>query len=111
MEYPGIKVEVGAKAIETGSFQGTLFGCAEGRHELAATPRCELRTHRGECLLLWWSGDEVHAVVRVALEGGRIARLYNYYHAPELLTELCGELKVPFCTHGYHPGSAWFVEV
>lgn len=110
MEYPGIKLEVGAKAIETGSFQGTLFGCPEGRHELAATPRCEVRAHRGECLLLWWSGDEVHAVVRVALETERVARLYNYFHAPELLTELCRELDVPCCTHGYHPGAAWFAE-
>jgi hypothetical protein len=46
----------------------------------------------------------VHAVVRVEVAGERIARLWNYYHAPELLDEVCRELGVPFRTHGYLPG-------
>jgi RNA polymerase sigma-70 factor (ECF subfamily) len=111
MEYPGIKLERGAEAIRTGSFQGTLFGCPEGRHVLGAPARSELRAHRGEPFFLWWSGDEVHALVRVELAGERVARLVNHYHAPELLTEVCRELEVPFRTHGYHPGSAWFEEL
>jgi RNA polymerase sigma-70 factor (ECF subfamily) len=106
MEYPGFKIEYGAKAVRAGSLQGTLFGCPEEDHELLVPPRCELRAHRGESIFLWWSGDEVHAVVRVEVDGDRIARLRNYYHAPEVITEICRELDVPFRTHGYHPGSA-----
>ena len=67
------------------------------------TPRCEMRIHRGEAIFLWWSGAEVHAVVRVEVADERIARLWNYYHAPELLSEVCRELAVPFRTHGYLP--------
>jgi hypothetical protein len=70
---------------------------------LTAPSRCELRAHRGESIFLWWSGDEVHAIVRVDVDGDRIARLRSYYHAPEVLTEICRELDVPFGTHGYRP--------
>jgi RNA polymerase sigma-70 factor (ECF subfamily) len=100
LEYPGFKIESGRDAVRTGSLQGTLFGCPDEDHELLAPPRCEIRAHRGESIFLWWSGDEVHAVVRVEVEGDRIARLRNYYHAPEVLTEVCRELAVPFRTHG-----------
>jgi RNA polymerase sigma-70 factor (ECF subfamily) len=106
LEYPGFKVEHGAEVIRATSLQGTLFGCPEGGFELVAPPRCELRAHRGESLFLWWSGEEVHAVVRVEVEGDRIARLRNYYHSPEVLSEVCRELGVPFRTHGYRPLSA-----
>jgi len=106
--YPGIKLERGAEAIRTGSFQGTLFGCPEGQQGGVSRARSELRAHRGEWIMLWWSDDEVHAVVRVELAGDRIRRLCNYYHAPELLDEVCRELQVPSRSHGYHPGPAWF---
>jgi RNA polymerase sigma-70 factor (ECF subfamily) len=103
LEYPGFKIEYGAEAVRAGSFQGTLFGCPDEDYEVLVPPRCELRAHRGETIFLWWSGDEVHAVVRVEVDGDRIARLRNYYHAPEVITEVCRELDVPFRTHGYHP--------
>jgi len=103
LEYPGFKLESGANAVIHGSLRGTLFGCPDTDHPAPPTPRCELRLHRGEALFLWWSGDEVHAVVRVEVTAGRIARLWNYYHAPELLSEVCRELAVPFRTHGYLP--------
>jgi RNA polymerase sigma-70 factor (ECF subfamily) len=106
LEYPGFKIEYGAEAVRAGSLSGTLFGCPEGGYALVAPPCCELRAHRGESIFLWWSGDEVHAVVRVALESDRIARLRNYFHAPEVITEVCRELDVPFRTHGYRPASA-----
>lgn len=106
LEYPGFKLESGAAAVRAGSLQGTLFGCPEGGYTLVAPPRCELRAHRGESIFLWWSGEEVHAVVRVEVDGDRIARLRNYYHSPEVLTEVCRELDVPFRTHGYRPGPA-----
>jgi RNA polymerase sigma-70 factor (ECF subfamily) len=106
LEYPGFRIESGAEAVKAGSLQGTLFGCPdEEDHELLLPARCELRTHRDESIFLWWSGDEVHAVVRVDVEGDRITRLRNYYHAPEVLTEVCRELEVPFRTHGYHPSA------
>jgi RNA polymerase sigma-70 factor (ECF subfamily) len=101
LEYPGLKVERGAQAIRASSLRGTLFGCPEGGFELVATPRCEVRAHRGESILLWWSGDEVHAVVRVRIADDRVALLRNYYHAPEVMAEVCRELQVPFRTHGY----------
>jgi hypothetical protein len=105
LEYPGFKIEYGAEAVRAGSLQGTLFGCPEGGYELVTPPRCELRPHRGESIVLWWSGHEVQAIVRVELDGDRITRLRNYCHAPELITEVCRELEVPFRTHGYQPAS------
>jgi hypothetical protein len=71
-----------------------------------AAPRAELRAHRGETLMLWWVGAEVHAVVRAELAGERIARLTTYYHAPEVLSEVCRELGVPHRTHGYRPAAS-----
>ena len=106
LEYPGFKLEHGAAAVRAGSLQGTLFGCPEsedGEHAPIAVPRCELRTHRGESIFLWWSGEQVHAVVRATVNGDRIAQLLNYYHAPEVLSEVCRELDVPFFSHGYRP--------
>jgi len=103
LEYPGFKLESGAAAVVNGSLRGTLFGCPDGDHAPPPTARSELRIHRGEPIFLWWSGEEVHAVVRVAVAGEQIAQLRNYYHAPELLSEVCRELGVPFRTHGYLP--------
>jgi RNA polymerase sigma-70 factor (ECF subfamily) len=103
MEYPGLKVEYGATAVRGGSLQGTLFGCPDGHYEPPVPPRCEVRAHRGESIFLWWTGSEVHAVVRVEVSGERIARLLNYYHSPEALAEVCRELDVPFRPHGYQP--------
>lgn len=103
MEFPGVMVEYGADALRVGSLHHTLFGCPDGEYAPATPPRCEARTHRGEPILLWSIGDEVDAVVRVEVEGDRIARLRNYRHAPELSTEVCRELGVPLRTHGYRP--------
>src|SRR5262249_35470497 len=91
MEYPGFRIEHGAAALRAGSFRGTLFGCPDEEPQHVAPARCETRAHRGEALFLWWSGDEVHAVVRVEVDGDRIAKLRNYYHAPEVVAEVCRE--------------------
>jgi RNA polymerase sigma-70 factor (ECF subfamily) len=101
VEYPGLIVETGQRAAESGSIRGTLFGCPDGAYDASVPPRCEVRGYRGEPILLWWWGDEVHAVLRVELDGERIVRIQNYYHAPELMTEVCGELGVPFRTFGH----------
>jgi RNA polymerase sigma-70 factor (ECF subfamily) len=103
MEFPGLVVEYGKTAVREGSLRSTLFGCPDGGHVPAVTPRCEVRTHRGESILLWWWGDAVHAIVRVQLDGDRIAAMRDYHHAPELVTEVCRELSLPFATHGRHP--------
>jgi RNA polymerase sigma-70 factor (ECF subfamily) len=106
LEYPGFRIEQGAEAVRAGTLTGTLLGCPTGEHEVVAPPRAELRAHRGETLMLWWVGEEVHAVVRVELAGERIARLTTYYHAPEVLSEVCRELAVPCRSHGYGPTSS-----
>ena len=103
LEYPGFRIEAGAEAVRSGTLRGTLFGCVTGEYELTAPPRAELRAHRGETLMLWWVGEEVHSVVRAELAGERIARLTTYYHAPEVLSEVCRELAVPYRAHGYRP--------
>jgi RNA polymerase sigma-70 factor (ECF subfamily) len=103
LEYPGIKIEQGAATIRSGTFEGTLFGCPQKGYQVEAPPRCELRAHRGVMIFLWWSGDEVHSVIRVEVDSDRIARLLDYYHAPEVIAEICRELEVPYRTHGYYP--------
>ena len=106
LEYRGFRLERGAEAVREGTLRGTLFGCPDGAPEPVVPPRCEVRAHRGESIFLWWSGEEVHAVVRFEVEDDRIARLRTYYHAPEVLAEVCSELQVPFRTHGYLPGES-----
>jgi RNA polymerase sigma-70 factor, ECF subfamily len=105
MELPGLAIERGARALGAGSLRSTIFGCPEGRYTPPVPPRSELRHHRGEPLLLWWIGDQVDAIVRVEVVGDKIARLRSYRHAPEVTTEVCRELGVPFTTHGHHPRS------
>ena len=51
--------------------------------------------------MCWWLGDEVHSVVRAVVEVDRIARLTSYYHAPDVLEEVCRELELPYRAHGY----------
>ena len=72
---------------------------------LPTPPRCELRAHRGEWLLLHWyghtDGDAVRAITRLDLDGDRVARLQNYFFNPDFLAEVCGELGVPFRINGH----------
>jgi RNA polymerase sigma-70 factor (ECF subfamily) len=105
MEFPGVLHEYGVAALRAGSLRSTLFGCPEGRYTPPAPPRCEVRMHRGESILLWWLGTEVDAVVRVELDQARIAGLRNYRHSPDLAAEVCRELGVPFLNHGYRPNT------
>lgn len=101
VELPGLLVEQGRRAAAEGSLRGTLFGCPDAPAHSLPKPRCEARHHRGETLLLWWWGDEVHTVVQAAVRDGKIATLRNYHHAPELIAEVCEELALPYRTHGY----------
>ncbi len=116
VEYPGVVVEYGREAAREGTLRGALFGCddpailaaAPPGHRLLMTtpPRCEVRVHRGEPIMLcWWrdaGADTVRAIVRVDVEGDRIARMRTYMHSPELLVEVGKELDVPIVTTGYH---------
>ncbi len=103
MEFPGLRVDLGADAISRGPFHHTLFGCSDLADAAPPATRCEGRVHRGEPLVLWWGGDEVHAIVRVELNVGGISRLWDYHHCPEVMVELGRELGVPVKTHGYWP--------
>lgn len=103
VEYPGLRIEQGRKAVVEGSMTGTLHGCSHASVPPGVRPRCELRQHRGEPLLLWWWGEHVHTLLRVRVDGELLAGLRNYHHAPEVVAEICGELGLPYRTHGYHP--------
>lgn len=103
VEYPGLRVEQGRRAVVEGSLTGTLVGCPDGSAAHDVQPRCEVRAHRGEPIFVWWWGDEVHTLLRVRVADERIASMRNYHHCPELITEICSELGLPFRTHGYWP--------
>jgi RNA polymerase sigma-70 factor (ECF subfamily) len=72
---------------------------------LPDSPRCEVRVHRGEPLLLLWyaheDGEAVRAINRVEIEGARLVRVRNYFFTPDFIAEVCRELDVPFRSNGY----------
>ncbi len=111
VEYPGVVVEYGREAARAGTLHGALFGCddpailaaAPAGHRLLMTtpPRCEVRVHRGEPVMLCWWEEHVRAIVRVELDGDRISRMRTFMHSPELLVEVGAELGVFVVTTGY----------
>ncbi len=95
---------------------GMMFGSerlAEGlgvaarfvRGALPTPPRREIRSHRGEPIVLAWyahaDGEHVRAIDRVEIDGDRITRVRNYFFTPDVLAEVCAELGVPFRSNGY----------
>jgi RNA polymerase sigma-70 factor (ECF subfamily) len=115
VEFPGLAIEYGAEVARNGSLTGVLFGdpssdrggiAPEFRAGVLPTaPRLEVRAHRGEHLLLAWfaheDGEAVRAISRVSIADDRIACLRTHLHAPEVLSEICAELGVPFRASGY----------
>ncbi|HEY3496115.1 MAG TPA: RNA polymerase sigma factor [Polyangiaceae bacterium] len=115
VEFPGLHVEYGAETARSRSLSGVLFGNPAGdrsgiprehRGGLSPEPpRLELRSHRGEPLLLGWfshdHGAAVRAITRVDIAGDRIARLRTYLHQPDVLREICAELDVSWRSNGY----------
>ena len=119
VEVVGASEEHGPTPARRGMFQGMLFGSerlARADHEsgidprlvqgaLPTSPRCELRVHRGEALLLLWyahtDGEAVRAIIRLEVEGDHITRIRNYFYSPEFISEVCGELAVPCRINGY----------
>ena len=119
VEVVGTHVDYGRESARRNVFPGMLWGSirmASGDPDcgmaaefvqgvLPEPPRCELRQHRGETLLLLWyrhhDGEAVRAVNCVELEGEHIARLRNYFYCPEMIEEVCRELEVPYRLNGY----------
>ena len=119
IEVVRVHTEYGPEAARRGVFQGMLFGhrgladparlealdpsCFHG--VLPRVPRVEPRPHRGEWLLVHWyahsDGDAVRALTRVEAEGERLTRVRNYFFTPDVLAEICAELRVPFRSNGY----------
>ncbi len=116
VEVVGASTEYGGQGRILG---GMLFGSrrmakadTEGGMEarfvqgvLAESPRCELRVHRGEPILLLWyahaDGEFVRGINRVEVQGDRIAAIKNYFFTPDFIAEVCGELGLPFRSNGY----------
>lgn len=101
VSLPGLVVQRGPAAAKAGIFRGTLFGCPMSAGGALPPMRASVVDYRGEPILLWWWGDEVDTVVRVEGDGARIAGLTSYYHAPEVMAEICNELDVRYRDHGH----------
>jgi RNA polymerase sigma-70 factor, ECF subfamily len=93
-----------AAPAEGGSGDGMDPRFAQG--VLPEPARFELRTHRGQLLLLSWyvhrDGELVRAVSTVELDadGAHVARLKNYFYTPEVIAEVCNELGLPHRVNG-----------
>ena len=119
VEVVGTTTEYGPDAARRTVLNGMLFGserlanaATRGGIEarfvqrvLPSSPRCEVRVHRGEPVLLLWyaheDGEAVRAVNRVRVDADRIARFQNYFFNADLIADVCRELDVPFRVNGY----------
>jgi len=67
--------------------------------------RAELRPFRDGWVALFWyghvDGPAVRSLLTFETEGARIARVRNYFFAPDVLADVCTELGVPFRVNGY----------
>ena len=108
VEVVSATTEYGREAAKRTVLWGMVFGVERLAQmfpdALPTAPRVELRSHRGEWLVLTWyahhDGDAVRAVTRIETCEDGIAHLRNYFYNPDFLAELCGELDVPFRTQG-----------
>jgi RNA polymerase sigma-70 factor (ECF subfamily) len=119
IEVVGVHAEYGPAAARKGVFQGMIYGSRrlatadrsggmDPRYMqgvLPSSPRCEVRSHRGDSLLLLWyahtDGEFVRGLNRVEIEGDRLARVQNYFYTPDFIADVCRELGVPFRLNGY----------
>jgi len=120
VEIVGLVKEYGPEAARdprNGSFHGMLYSdlsrgdprggvAVQFRHGvLSSPPRAEVRTHRGESVVLFWyaheHGDAVRAVLRVEMDEDRLSHVRNYFFTPDVIAEVCRELDVPYHTNGY----------
>lgn len=72
---------------------------------LESEPRCEVRVHRGQPILVFWyehaPGPAVRAVATIEADAAHVLRMKSYFFTPEVIAEVCGELGLPFRTNGY----------
>ena len=119
VEVVGVHVGHGREVARRGVLEGMLYGSrrlAEAdvrggidprfmQGVLPTPPRCEVRVHRGESLLLLWyahtDGEAVRAINRLEVQGESVSRLRNYFFTPSFLAEVCSELEVPFRLNGH----------
>jgi len=116
VDIVGTHTDYGPEDASQHAFFGMLYGAAKVadgtgveprfvQGAQARPPRCEVRLHRGEPILLLWyahaDGEAVRAFCRVELEGNQLASLRNYFYTPEALAELGQELAVPVRVNGY----------
>jgi RNA polymerase sigma-70 factor (ECF subfamily) len=119
IEVVRVHAEYGPEAARRGVFQGMLFGSrrlADAERSggidprwrqgiLPSLPRCEVRVHRGEPLLVHWyahrDGEAVRAVTRLETSGERLSRVRNYFFTPDVIAEVCAELGLPCRVNGY----------
>ncbi|ACL65039.1 RNA polymerase, sigma-24 subunit, ECF subfamily [Anaeromyxobacter dehalogenans 2CP-1] len=120
VEVVRVHAEYGRDAARKGVFQGMMYGSRrlagvdgqttgiDPRYRLGALPdrpRCEVRLHRGEPVIVHWyahaDGEAVRALTRLETSGDRLSRVRNYFYTPGVIAEVCGELGLPYRINGY----------
>jgi RNA polymerase sigma-70 factor (ECF subfamily) len=119
VEVVGATTQYGPEAARRTVLFGMLFGVermvnaeTSGGIEprfvqgiLPSAPRVELVAHRGAWIFLHWyahqDGEAVRAITRVEVDGGRVARLQNYFFNPDFIAEVCAELGRPSRSNGH----------
>lgn len=122
VDVVGTHTDYGPESARKNALYGMLFGAERMaasetvpaidprfvRGALPVPPRCEVREHHGEALLLLWyqhtDGEAVRAINRLQTEGGRVQSLQNYFFTPDFIAEVCAALGVPFRSNGYLTG-------
>jgi RNA polymerase sigma-70 factor (ECF subfamily) len=118
VEIVGVVTEYGPDAPKdprTGSFAGSMGsltfdergGVAPEYLEgyLGGGARCAVHPYRDSSVLLFWfeheDGPKVRTVMTVDTDGDRIVRVRNYFFTPDVITEICSELGLPYSVNGY----------
>jgi RNA polymerase sigma-70 factor, ECF subfamily len=72
---------------------------------LPQPPRAEVRTVRGEPVVVFWymhrDGEALRNLARIETSSRRISLVRHYFFAPDVIAEVCQELDAPFRTNGY----------
>jgi RNA polymerase sigma-70 factor (ECF subfamily) len=114
-DMAGVAIEYGPekmKRSDTGSLYHSLFSPID--HAVASAlragdrggpARVERCDYRGESILLSWyeqdDGPVVRDVIRLRIESDRVAWIRFHFFSPDVLAEICRELRVPFRSNGY----------
>lgn len=68
-------------------------------------PRLEARWHRGRHIVLYWfahdDGEAVRGLALLDADGDRFSRVRQYTFSPEMVEEVCRELRLPFRSNGH----------